>query len=82
LTEQFKAERQAKHVNRVIKEAITPLDTDAQISLISVLLKRLAPHLPEEIAIASPERFIEHYEIIVKAYVRSLDKINEVFRRF
>lgn len=82
MTEQFKAECQAKHVNRVIKEAITPLDTDAQISLISVLLKRLASHLPEEIATAPPERFIEHYEIIVKAYVRSLDKINEVFRRF
>lgn len=82
LTEQFKAECQAKHVNRIIKEAITPLDTNAQISLISVLLKRLKSHLPEEIANSPPERFIEHYEIIVKAYVRSLDKINEVFRRF
>jgi hypothetical protein len=82
MTEQFKAECQAKHVNRVIKEAITPLDIDAQIALISILLKRLAPHLPKEIATAPPERFIEQYEIIVKAYVRSLDKINEVFRRF
>ena len=82
MTEQFKAERQAKHVNRIIKEAISPLDTNAQISLISVLLKRLAPHLPEEIATSPPERFIQHYEIIVRAYVQSLDRVHEVFRRF
>jgi hypothetical protein len=82
MTEQFKAECQSKHVNRVIKEAVTPLDTDAQVSLISVLLNRLAPHLPQEIATSPPQRFIQHYEILVKAYVQSLDKMNEVFRRF
>ncbi|MFC1761014.1 hypothetical protein ACFL6U_02915 [Planctomycetota bacterium] len=82
MTEQFKAERQTKHVNRVIKEAISPLDTNAQVSLISVLLKRLAPHLPQDIATAPPERFIQHYEIIVRAYVQSLDRVHEVFRRF
>ena len=82
MTEQFKAEREAKHVSRVIKEAISPLDTNAQVSLISVLLERLAHHLPEEIATAPPERFIGHYEIIVRAYVQSLDRVHEVFRRF
>jgi hypothetical protein len=82
MTEQFKAECMSKHVNRVIKEAITPVDTDEQISLISVLLKRLAPHLPQEIATSPPERFITHYETLVKAYVQSLDKMNEIFRRF
>ena len=82
LTEQFKTDFQAKHVNRVIREALGPLNRDAQICFISALLKRLTSHLPSEIATASPERFIDHYEVIVKAYVKSLDKINEVFRRF
>jgi hypothetical protein len=82
MTEQFKAECMSKHINRVIKEAITPVDTDEQISLISVLLKRLAPHLPQEITTSPPERFIMHYETLVKAYVQSLDKMNEIFRRF
>jgi len=82
LTEQFKTESQTRHVNRVIREALGPLNREAQICFISALLKRLAFHLPCEIASASPERFIDHYEIIVKAYVKSLDKINEVFRRF
>ncbi len=82
LTEQFKNECQARNVNRVIQEALGPLNRDAQVCFISALLKRLRPHLPEEIAAAAPERFIDHYEIIAKEYVKSLDKINEVFRRF
>ncbi len=81
VTEQFKAECQSKHVNRVIKEAISPLDVEAQRCLISVLLRRLKPHLPPEIASAPPERFMEHSEAIVKAYVKSLNEINDVFRR-
>ena len=82
LTEQFKTESQSRHVNRVLRDALGPLNRQAQVSFISALLKRLTPHLPPEVAEASPERFIDHYEVIVKAYVKSLDKINEVFRRF
>ena len=82
MTEQFKAEYQTRHINRVIREALGPLNRQAQISFISALLKRLSPHLPQEIAASSPERFIGHYDVIVKAYVKSLDKINEIFRNF
>ena len=82
MTEQFKAEYQTRHINRVIREALGPLNRQAQISFISALLKRLSPHLPQEIAASSPERFIGHYDVIVKAYVKSLDKINELFRNF
>ena len=82
MTEQFKAEYQTRHINRVIREALGPLDREAQLSFISALLKRLSPHLPAEIAASSPERFIGHYDVIVKAYVKSLDKINEIFRNF
>jgi len=82
ITEKFKSDCQTKYVNRVLREALGPLNRDSQICFISALLKRLAAHLPSEITTASPERFIDHYEIIVKSYVKSLDKINEVFRRF
>ena len=82
LTEQFKAECHSKHVNRVLRDALGPLNREARVSFISSLLKRLSPHLPQEITMGRPERFIDHYEVIVKAYVKSLDKINEVFRRF
>lgn len=82
LTEQFKAECQSKHVNRVIRDTLGSLNREARVSFISALLKRLSAHLPHEITMGRPERFVEHYDIIVKAYVKSLDKINEVFRRF
>ncbi|MFH1614472.1 MAG: hypothetical protein ABIG61_05255 [Planctomycetota bacterium] len=82
LTEQFKTECQSKHVNRVLRDALGSLNREARVSFISALLKRLSSHLPHEITMGQPERFVEHYEIIVKAYVKSLDKINEVFRRF
>jgi hypothetical protein len=82
LTDKFKAESQTRHINRIIQEILGPLDRDVQLSFISALLKRLSPHLPQEIASAQPERFVDHYETIAKEYVKSLDKINETFRRF
>jgi len=82
MTEQFKTECQSKHVNRVIRDTLGSLNREARVSFISALLKRLSAHLPHEITMGQPERFVEHYDIIVKAYVKSLDKINEIFRRF
>jgi hypothetical protein len=82
LTDKFKIESQERHINRIIHEIIGPLDRDVQISFISALLKRLSPHLPQEIASSQPERFIDHYETIAKEYVKSFDKINETFQRF
>ena len=80
MTEQFKTERQIKHVNRRLKEALDPLDSRSRISFMGALLKRLGPHLPEEVRSAPPERFAKHYEIIVKTYVKSLGKVKELFR--
>jgi len=82
MTEQFRNQRQAAYVNQVIKQAISPLDVNAQLSFICVLLERLSPHLPVEISASPPERFLEHYEELVKEYVKSLDRINEVFQKY
>ena len=82
LTDKFKTESQARHINRIIQELIGPLDRNVQLAFISALLKRLSSHLPQEIATASPQRFVDHYETIAKEYIKSLDKINETFRRF
>lgn len=85
MTEQFKIEARNKHVNRVVKEALSPMEPDAQIAFVRTLLKRLAPHLPERIASAPPESFLKEEEslkLIVTTYVKSLDRMSEVFRRF
>lgn len=85
MTEQFKIDARNKHVNRVIKEALSPMEPDAQIAFVRTLLDRLSSHLPERIASAPPESFLKEEEslkLIVTTYVKSLDRISEVFRRF
>ena len=85
MTEQFKIERRSKHINRVIKEALNPMEPDAQVSFVRALLQRLAAHLPPEIVSGPPERFAKNddeLKVLVMTYVQSLDRIAEVFRRF
>jgi hypothetical protein len=85
MTEQFKLERRSKHINRVIKEALNPMEPDAQVSFVGALLQRLASHLPPEIVSGPPERFAKNddeLKVLVMTYVQSLDTITEVFRRF
>ena len=64
-------EEQEKHVNRVLKSVLDPLDWESKVALMEALLKRLEPHLPPEIISQPRERFAVHYEIIVRAYVQS-----------
>jgi len=80
LTEQFKNEEKAKHVSRVFKEALDPLDWKAKVALIATLLQRLNPVLPENIRSAPPERFARRWETLVQAHVASLDQIKNVLR--
>ena len=82
MTEQYKAERQMAHVNRILKEAIDPLDWNSRVVFMSVLLQRIGGHLPEEIRDAPPQRFARQYETVVRAYVRSLDQVATLLRTF
>jgi hypothetical protein len=81
MTDQFRREEEEKHVSRVFKEALDPLDWDARVGLIRALLERLAPHLPPEIREAPPERFARHHELIVRSLVKSLDTVRQILRR-
>ena len=82
ITEQFKQEQQEKHVNHVLKTAFDPLDWDSKVVLMKDILKRLEPHLPPEIISEPPEKFASHYEMIVRAYVQSMDQVKTLFRSF
>jgi len=82
MTEQFKREEQEKHINGVLKSVMDPLDWESKVNLIKDILKRLESHLPAEIVSQPPERFATHYEIIVRAYVYSMDKVKSLFRSF
>jgi hypothetical protein len=46
------------------------------------LLERLKPHLPSETIAQPPEKFVAHYDEIIRAYVESIDKVKSIFRKF
>lgn len=80
MTEQFKREEQEKHINQVFKTALDPMDFENKVGLMRALIKRLEPHLDPEIISQPPERFAEHYEDIIRAYLQSMDRLNSIMR--
>ena len=80
MTEQFKKEEREKEVNRVLTEALDPLDWNSQVALMKALLERLGPHLPEDIRAQPPERYANQVQLLSKAYVESMDQLNLTFR--
>jgi hypothetical protein len=80
LTERYKSERLLSHVNAVLKEAVDPADWDGQVAFMAALLRRIGPDLPPELRQLPPAQLARHYEPIVQAYVRSLDRLKQLLR--
>ena len=80
LTEQLKYEMQTKHVQKILEEALDPLDWEDRVNFMRGALKRFSPFLSPDIRDQPPESFARHYGPIVKAYIKSLDSINRVLR--
>jgi hypothetical protein len=80
LTEHYKSKRLFEYIQCVFKDAVDPLDWDDRVRFINGALKRLRPLLPRDIRDEPPERFVGAYEMIVQAYVQSLDQVNKVLR--
>jgi hypothetical protein len=80
MTEQHKRKEHEKHINRVFKTALEPLEAKDKVGLMGALMKRLELHLGLEIKSQPPEWFAFHYELIIKAYIQSMERMNSVFR--
>lgn len=80
MTDRYKAEQQVKHVKRVLEEILDPQDWSAREAFIAALLSRIGPQLPPEIRAEPPGRYARHYDSIVRAYVRSVDQVRQLFR--
>jgi hypothetical protein len=80
MTERFKAEHQSRHVSRVVKAAVDPLEWSDRVRFICGLMQHLGPHLPPELRAQPPERFARHYETICQMYARSLDRVKDLLR--
>ena len=81
-TDQYKREQREKHIRRVFKLALDPLDWDGKVRFMESVIARLKSILPLEITNQPPERFAVHHEPIVRALVRSRDELVSVFRTF
>ena len=80
VTDQYKAEQRSKHVSRVVREAIDPLDWDARVAFTAALIERLDHLLPVEIREQPPERFAPRVEQFLETYARSLDRVKDLLR--
>jgi hypothetical protein len=79
---QFNKNEKEKRVQAVFKLAIDPLDHEGKRNLINGLLKRFGNLIPSEISSLPPERFVEHYEILVKQYVKVTDDLKSIFQSY
>jgi len=82
MSDQYKQDAQGKHVFLVLKEAFDSMDWDARTAFVGALLARLRPHLPPELQDTPPESFARRPEVLVQAYVASLDEFKAVLRTF
>ena len=82
MVEQLKSEEKEAYVNYVLKTGIDPLDWDGKVNLMDSFLEKLGDNLPEEITRNHPERYVSNWEIIVKAYVRSIDQVKSILKLF
>lgn len=79
LTEEYKRSKQEKYVNYVLKTAMEPLEQKGKANLMGALMKRLDIHLEPEIR-AAPGYFAPHYELIIKVYIQSMERIKSLLR--
>ena len=81
MTQQYKIEQNAKRVSRVFRAALDPMDWEARVAFMAVLMERLKDHLPADILAQPPDRFARRHEPIVRAYVESQDSLKQLLRR-
>jgi len=79
-TERFKAEQQSRHVSRVVKVAVDPLDWPGRVEFVRGIFDYLGPQLPSDLRSQPPERFARQYEVICQMYARSLDRVKDFLR--
>lgn len=77
----LKEKTHAKHVMRVFKGTIDPLEYLDRVQLIACIQRRFTAILPNDITSQPPERYTEDYEEIVQIVAESLASLETYFRR-
>lgn len=80
MTEQYKKEKSANHVFRVLEEAVVSLDLDERTEFMRAFLNRIGPELPADLRSLPPEACASRCQEIVRAYVNSMDRVRQTLR--
>ncbi len=80
LVNQVRMEEFAKYANFVFRRILGSLEYEDQVRLVELFMKRLAPHLPEEVLSSPPEQFVEHVEILLRAYVQAMGQVKQLLK--
>lgn len=81
MIERLKKEQKEKHIARLLKHAIDPLDWDAKVSLMKNFLERIGPELPDDLQDFPPKRIASHWETIVEHYAGMKTEVSNLLRR-
>jgi len=81
MTERYKAEETEKHILLTMKTGIDSRDYKAKVEFVTAFLGRFAPFLPEGIRDKEPGYFANAWELLARAYARSLDAVKSLLRR-
>lgn len=80
MTERVKAEERDKYVRMVFNSMVGPQDFEVKVSLMEAFLKRVGPNLPDDVRKHSPEQYATDYEIVIRAYSESLEKMIQTLK--
>ena len=67
MTEQFKTDEREKEINRILEEALDPLDWSSQVAFMSALIERLKDHLPTDITDRPAEQYASYIQELTRA---------------
>jgi len=80
MTDQYKREETEKRVTRVLKECLDQKNWEEKVAFMKAFLDRLGPDLFPEIKARNPEQCAHHYEVLVRAYVDSMEQVKNLLR--
>ena len=80
VTEQFRAEAEEKERNRAFQEVLGSLEYDEQVALVKAFMDHLGPQLPEDVLSSRPERYVQHAEVLLRAYAQASSRFKQLVR--
>jgi len=81
ITEYLKQVAAEKHIIKIFRETIDPLEYQNRVTIIKEILYREKGNLPKELSSQPPEKYAVDYEDIIKAYAQSKTNLISILRR-